>query len=90
MPLDDSSEKAIGPQDRAGTKEVRTKRIKELLEQGLSTKQIACAIGISTRAIRQYVKTLTDPKPSESILQLSTAEAMKAIARLVCGRSPTR
>jgi transposase len=83
LPLDDSSEKAIGPQDRAGTKEVRTKRIQELLEQGLNTKQITCALGISAQATRRYVRTLTDPKPPESMLQLSHAKPTKASARLV-------
>ena len=80
LPLNDSSEKAIGPHASPSTKEVRTKRIQELLEQGLSTSQIATELDMSARSVRRYAYSPSAPSAN---VQLSTAATTEAIARLV-------
>ena len=79
----DSNEQVIAPQGRTHQKKARGEQVLDLLEQGLSTSQIACALGISVQAARQYVRQITEPKTSKSLLELSTAKATKAIAPLV-------
>jgi DNA-binding CsgD family transcriptional regulator len=83
LPPSGSSEEVIAPQARTGRKEARVKRVQELLEQGLGSSQIATDLGISVQAARQYVKQLTYPETSKSLLQLSQAKVTEAIARLV-------
>ena len=83
LPPSDSSVEVIAPQGRTGRKEARVKRVQELLEQGLGSSQIATDLGISVQAARQYVKQLTYPETSKSLLLLSQAKVTEAIARLV-------
>jgi DNA-binding NarL/FixJ family response regulator len=81
--LDESSGQHIGPQGSASHKAALNRRVQVLLEQGLSKSQIACDLGISVQSARQYVKQLTKPETSKSLLELSTAKATEASARLV-------
>jgi DNA-binding CsgD family transcriptional regulator len=83
LPLDDSSGHAIAPQSRAGKKDARGKQVQELVIQGLNANQIACALGISARAIREYIRQLSIPGKTARLLLLSTAEATEVSAPLV-------
>jgi type III secretory pathway component EscV len=80
----------IGPQGRADRKEACIERVQGLLEQGLNAQQIASVVAISAQAVRRYVRKITEPETSKSLLELSHAKLTKASAPLVCGRSPTR
>jgi predicted transcriptional regulator len=81
--LDESAGQRVGPQGSTSHKAARNTRVQALLEQGLSNSQIACDLGISIQAARQYVRQRTKPEPSKSLLELSTAKATEASARLV-------
>jgi DNA-binding CsgD family transcriptional regulator len=83
LPHDGSFGHAIAPQSRTGRKDARSKQVQEMVLQGLNANQIACALGISARAIREYTRQLNVLDKTARLWLLSTAEATKASARLV-------
>ena len=80
LPLDDSSGHAIAPQGRANRTAARRKQVQALLEQGLSTSQIATELDMPARSVRRYAYSPSAPSANG---QLSTAATTEASAPLV-------